>query len=131
MERLGVERIKHSFAWKTLIDHGLHCAGGSDAPIEPVDPLLGIHAAVTRRKVGEIHEGYVAEQKLTPFEAVQLFTSGSAYAIERERERGYIAEGYVADFTILDQNLFSIQPEEILSTSVVMTVVDNSVMYER
>ncbi|MFC0473243.1 amidohydrolase [Halalkalibacter kiskunsagensis] len=129
MERLGEDRIKKSFAWKTLIDSGLHCAGGSDAPIEPVDPLLGIHAAVTRKRVGESHEGYGAEQKLTPFEAVQLFTSGSAYAIERERERGYIAEGFVADFTILDRNLFSIKADEILLTNLVMTVVDNTIMY--
>ncbi len=131
MERLGEERIKQSFAWKTLINQGLHCAGGSDAPIEPVDPLLGIHAAVTRKRVGEFHEGYVPEQQLTPFEAVQLFTLGSAYAIEREQERGNIAEGYVADFTILDQNLFSIEPDEFLTTNVVMTVVDNTVMYKR
>lgn len=56
MERLGEERMDYSFAWNTLLDAGLICAGGSDAPIEPVDPLLGIHAAVTRRKKGEDHE---------------------------------------------------------------------------
>jgi predicted amidohydrolase YtcJ len=131
MERLGEERIKHSFAWKTLLENGLHCAGGSDAPIEPVDPLLGIHAAVTRTRIGENHEGYLPEQKLTPFEAVQLFTSGSAYAIEKENERGKIAKGYVADFTILDQNLFTVSPDNILTTNVVMTVVDNTIMYEK
>jgi predicted amidohydrolase YtcJ len=131
MERLGEERIPFSFAWKTLLDSGLHCAGGSDAPIEPIEPLLGIHAAVTRKKVGENHNGYMPEQKLSPFEAVQLFTRGSAYAIEKEQERGLIAEGFVADFTILDQNLFAIEPDEIVKTNVMMTVVDNAVMYQR
>ncbi|MDT8859383.1 amidohydrolase [Alkalihalobacillus sp. MEB130] len=131
MERLGEERIQQSFAWKTLLNSGLHCAGGSDAPIEPVDPLLGIHAAVARTRLGEQHEGYLPKQKLTPFEAVQLFTSGSAYAIEKERERGLLAEGFVADFTILDKNLFEIEPEDILHTNVMMTVVDNTIMYQR
>jgi len=130
IERLGEERIEYSFAWKTLLQAGLACAGGSDAPIEPVDPLLGIHAAVTRKRVGEEHEGYVPEQKLTPFEAVQLFTSGSAYAIGKEQERGLIKKGFVADFTVLDQNLFTIAPDDIVKTNVVMTVVDNSIMYK-
>ncbi|WP_227936587.1 amidohydrolase [Alkalihalobacillus deserti] len=131
MERLGEERIQFSFAWKTLLQAGLHCAGGSDAPIEPVDPLLGIHAAITRKKVGEDHQGYVPEQKLTPFEAVQLFTSGSAYAIEKEHERGKIKEGFKADFTVLDKNLFAVDPDEIIKTNVEMTIVDNSIMYRK
>ncbi|WP_088103832.1 amidohydrolase [Halalkalibacter urbisdiaboli] len=130
-ERLGEERLKYSFAWKTLLQEGIHCAGGSDAPIEPVDPLLGIHAAVTRTKPGERHPGYLPEQKLTPFEAVQLFTSGSATAINKESQRGKISSGFVADFTILDKNLFVLEPEEILQTNVLMTVVDNTVMYQR
>ncbi|GAE25836.1 exoenzymes regulatory protein AepA in lipid-linked oligosaccharide synthesis cluster [Halalkalibacter wakoensis JCM 9140] len=131
MERLGEERIKQSFAWKTLLHHGLHCAGGSDAPIEPVDPLLGIHAAITRKRIGEDHNGYLPEQKLTPYEAVQLFTSGSAFAIEKEHERGKITKGYVADFTVLDQNIFTIDPDDILETNVLMTVVDNTIMYQK
>ncbi|WP_096202673.1 amidohydrolase [Bacillus sp. FJAT-45350] len=130
-ERLGFERLPLSFAWKTLLDKGLHCAGGSDAPIEPVDPLLGIHAAVTRKKPGESHEGYLPEQKLSIFEAVSLFTTGSAYAIGKEAKMGKVQPGYVADFTLLDKDLFSIEPDEILDTKVVKTVVDNTIMYER
>ncbi|MCK0471316.1 amidohydrolase [Halalkalibacter sp. APA_J-10(15)] len=129
IERLGQNRMAYSFAWKTLLDAGLACAGGSDAPIEPIDPLLGIHAAVTRRNRGETHEGYLPHEKLSPFEAIQLFTKGSAYAIGKEHSRGFIAEGYSADFTVLDQDLFHIAPDEILSTTVLMTVVDNTVMY--
>lgn len=130
MERLGQERLPYSFAWKTLLKKGLHCAGGSDAPIEPVDPLLGIHAAVTRKKIGENHGGYVPNEKLTAFEAVKLFTEGSAYAIEKENDRGKIEKGYVADFTILNQNLFTIDADAIPDTKVIMTVVDDTVMYE-
>ncbi|MED1600259.1 amidohydrolase [Alkalihalophilus marmarensis] len=131
MERLGEERLPYSFAWKTLIEEGLHCAGGSDAPIEPVDPLLGIHAAVTRKKPGETHEGYLPDQKLSMFEAVKLFTTGSASAIEKESERGLIAPGYAADFTVLIQNVFEGDPDHLLDAEVVMTVVDDSIMYQK
>src|SRR5699024_170993 len=71
-DRLGKERMKLGYAWKTLIDHGIVCAGGSDCPVEPVDPLLGIHAAVTRKLPGETHDGYYAEQKLSMYEAFNL-----------------------------------------------------------
>lgn len=130
IERIGLDRLEYSFAWKTLLKAGLHCAGGSDAPIEPADPLLGIHAAVTRKRQGGIEE-YQPEEKLTVFEAVQLFTTGSAYAIEKELERGLISKGFLADFTVLDRNLFAIEPDEIPQTNVEMTIVDNSIMFQR
>ncbi|MBU8905195.1 amidohydrolase [Desertibacillus haloalkaliphilus] len=130
-ERLGEERLQSSFAWKTLLDQGLHCAGGSDAPIEPVDPLLGIHASITRKKPGQHHQGYLPEQKLSRYEAVKLFTQGSAYAIGKEQTRGCIATGFVADFTALDRDLFAVQEDDILNATVEMTVVDDTIMYER
>lgn len=130
IERLGEERMAYSFAWKTLLDAGLHCAGGSDAPIESPDPLLGIHAAVTRKKAGVTHGGYYPEQKLTVYEAVSLYTKGSAYVIGKEDRRGQIAAGFVADFTVLDRDLFKIQEDEIPNAKVALTVVDNTMMYE-
>lgn len=129
IERLGEERMAYSFAWKTLLDAGLHCAGGSDAPIEFPDPLLGIHAAVTRKKAGDSHGGYFPEQVLSVFEAVSLYTKGSAYVIGKEEARGQIKEGYSADFTVLDQDLFQMEEEEIPNAKVQMTVVDDSIMY--
>ena len=131
MERLGEERMQYSFAWKKLLDAGLMCAGGSDAPIEPVDPILGIHAAVTRRSPDEKHDGYFPEEKLSLFEAVCLFTKGSAQAIGKEHERGLIHKGYTADFTILDKDLFDLEPDEWLTVKVEKTVVDNSIMFDR
>lgn len=130
IERIGEMNMEYCYAWKTLLQEGLHCAGGSDAPIEPIDPLLGIHAAVTRKKPGG-EEVYMPEQKLTVFEAVQLFTTGSAYAIGKEDCVGKIAPGFKADFTILDQDIFHIKEEEILDTNVRMTVVDDIIMYEK
>lgn len=130
IERLGTERIPNAFPFRRLLDEQLICAGGSDAPIEPVDPLLGIFAAVTRRKPGERHEGYVPEQKLTMFEAIALYTVGSASAIMQEDVKGVIKEGYFADFTVLDQDLFEVSEDEILKSKVVLTIVDGDIVYE-
>lgn len=129
IERLGEDRINWAYAWKSLIDKGMISAGGSDAPIEDVDPLLGMYASVTRRKPGETHEGYMPHEKLSRFEAVQLYTSGSAAAICKEHERGRILEGYDADFTVLDRDLFKGEPEQFLEAQVAMTIVAGEVMY--
>ncbi|RKD75765.1 hypothetical protein ATL39_1468 [Sinobaca qinghaiensis] len=130
-ERLGSARMPYSFAWKTLLDEGLICAGGSDAPIESADPLEGIFAAVARRRPDESHDGYMPDQKLSVFEAVRLYTRGSAEAVGLEEELGCIAPGYKSDFTVLDQDLFSIPVNAILSTNVIGTVVGGSWQYRR
>ncbi|MDQ0255018.1 putative amidohydrolase YtcJ [Evansella vedderi] len=130
-ERLGNKRLDSSFAWKTLLEEGLMCASGSDAPIEPVDPLLGIHAAVTRRKPEEKHDGYIPHEKLSLFQALQLFTIGSAMAVGKEKEMGLIKEGYKADFTILNKDLFDLIPDEWLHVHVVKSVVDDEIMFDK
>lgn len=131
MDRLGEDRLDWAYAWKSLLDEGFVCGGGSDAPVEEVDPLLGIYAAVTRRKPGETHEGYLPHEKLSRFESVGLFTTGSAATIGKEEARGKLAVGFDADFTVLDSDLFTVEDEEILNAKVVMTVVGGDVMYER
>ncbi|WP_318616094.1 amidohydrolase [Sporosarcina sp. YIM B06819] len=129
MDRLGEDRLDWAYAWKKLLDRGFICGGGSDAPIEEVDPLLGIYAAVARRKPGETHAGYLADEKLSRFEAVGLFTTGSAGTIGKKDVRGKLAVGFDADFTVLDRDLFVVDVEEIVGASVVMTVVAGEVMY--
>ena len=131
IERLGEDRIEWSYAWKSLLDRGLICAGGSDAPIEEVDPLQGIYAAATRRKPYETHDGYMPQEKLNRFEAIQLYTSGSAAAICKEHERGLIVEGFDADFSIFDRDLFEGKPEQILEAEVEMTVVAGEIMFQK
>lgn len=129
---LGRERLPYSYAWKTLLQNGLACAGGSDAPIEPPDPLLGFHAAMTRRKPGEVHAGYHPDEKLSAFEAVQLYTQGSAKASGEHARYGRIAPGYCADFTVLDGDPLSMEdPDRLLQMKVLYTVVDESIMYAR
>ncbi|HSI67406.1 MAG TPA: amidohydrolase [Planococcus sp. (in: firmicutes)] len=131
VERLGEERLEWSYAWKKLLDNGLICAGGSDAPIEDVDPKLGIYAAVTRRRPYETHDGFLPEEKLSRFEAIQLYTLGSAQAIYKERERGQILTGFDADFSVYDRDLFEGPPEQILEAEVEMTVVAGEIMFEK
>lgn len=130
MDRLGEGRLDWAYAWKKLLDKGFICGGGSDAPIEEANPLLGIYAAVTRRKVGETHDGYLPEEKLSRFEAVGLFTTGSAATIGKSDCRGKLAVGCDADFTVLDRDLFQVDAEEIVSARVKMTVVGGEVMYK-
>lgn len=131
IERLGEERLEWAYAWKKLIHRGLICAGGSDAPIEDVDPKQGIYAAVTRRKPYETHEGYLPEEKLSRFEAIALYTTGSAAAICKEDSRGMIKEHYDADFTVFDRDLFDGNEEQLLEAQVEMTVVAGEIMFER
>lgn len=131
-ERLGDARIKHSYAWKSMFDAGVICAGGSDSPVEPIDPLLGIHAAVTRKTPGQTHEGYIPDEKLTMEEAFQLFTEMGAYPTNEETVKGTIARGKLADITVYSRNPFEMEdPDELLETDIEMTVVGGEVKYRK
>lgn len=130
-DRLGQDRLNWAYAWKKLLDRGLLCSGGSDSPIEDVDPLKGMYAAVTRRLPGEKHGGYLPEEKLTRFEAIRLYTVGSAEAICKEDVRGLVKKGYDADFTVLDRDLFEAEPETFIQAKVKMTVIDGDVVYQQ
>ncbi|MFC7441198.1 amidohydrolase [Laceyella putida] len=131
LERVGERRITYAYAWKTLLQAGIPCAAGSDSPIEPLHPLLGLHAAVTRRRLEEPsdHPGYLPEQKLRPLEAMRLFTQGSAYAEGQENERGLIAVGRWADLTVYDRDILTCPAEEWLAAETLWTVVNGEVAY--
>ncbi|MBB4825229.1 putative amidohydrolase YtcJ [Sporosarcina luteola] len=131
MERLGEDRLDWAYAWTRLMAEGFICGAGSDAPVEEVDPLLGIYAAVARKKPGAEHEGYLMKEALTPFEAVGLFTTGSAATIGKLDSRGKLAAGFDADFTVLNSDLFSVPTEEIPKAKVVMTVVAGDIVYKK
>lgn len=131
IEKLGENRAGHQYAWKTFIDEGFICAAGTDAPIEAISPFETIYAAVERKKPHDTHEGYNPEQKLPRFEAVKMYTVGSAEAICKEHERGYIRKGYDADFTILDTDLLNCKSEEILKAKALLTVVGGTIVYKR
>ncbi|MBI0580535.1 amidohydrolase [Neobacillus cucumis] len=127
-ERIGAEREQYLYAWKSLLSGGVLCAGGSDAPVEPVDPLLGIHSAVTRRAPWDQHEGWNVKEKLSMLEALQVFTIGGAYATSEENIKGTLSRGKLADMTVYSKNLFEIeQPDELLDTSIEMTIIDGKI----
>lgn len=127
LERIGKERESYLYAWKSLLSKGVICAGGSDAPVEPVDPLLGIHAAVTRKTPGN-NEVWNEHQKISLFEAVKLFTIGGAYATNEEAIKGTISRGKLADMTVYSRNLFELEnPDELLNTNIEMTIIDGEI----
>ncbi|NMB53107.1 MAG: amidohydrolase [Leptolinea sp.] len=119
-------RLAGAYAWKTQLEKGAVLAFGSDCPVETMNPLAGIHAAVTRRRADGSPgpDGWRSEQRLTVEEAVRGYTIGPAYAAGMEDRLGILAPGYLADMTILDRDIFTIDPMEILNTRVLGTIVD-------
>lgn len=131
-ERIGKERAKWTYNWKTFIDYGVHVAGGSDCPVEPFNPLYGIYAAVTRKNLdGYPENGWLPEQKLSVEEALYIFTMGSAYASFEENIKGSITPGKLADIAVLSDNIFEIEPDGIKDVNVEKTIVDGEIVYEK
>jgi predicted amidohydrolase YtcJ len=121
-QRLGHDRARYSYAWKSFLDHGVPLAFGTDYPVEPITPFRGIYAAVTRQNEAGT-QTYFPEEKLTIAQALYAYTQGSAYAEFSETYKGTLAPGMVADFIVLDRDLTHISPHDILGTKVVRTVV--------
>jgi len=100
--------------------------------VEPVDPLLGIHAAITQRHPDETHNGWNEKEKLTMEEALEVFTVGGAYATNEEYKKGTIFRGKLADMTVFSRDLFEIEhPDELLATEVEMTVIGGEIVYRK
>lgn len=130
--RIGAERAKGTYAFRSLLDAGVVLAFGSDWFVAPMEPLMGIYAAVTRRTLdGKRPNGWVPEQKISVAEAVKAFTLGSAFASFDEKVKGSIEVGKLADFAVLSADLFKINPIEIEKTKVVMTIFDGRVIFQR
>ncbi|MFS0645820.1 amidohydrolase [Siminovitchia sp. 179-K 8D1 HS] len=131
-DRLGKERIQYLYAWKSLLSAGVLCAGGSDAPVEPIDPLLGIHAAITRRHPGETHNGWNEKEKLSIKEALEIFTIGGAFATNEENIKGTLSRGKLADMTVYSNDLFTMHhPDELLHTYVDMTIIGGDIVHQK
>ncbi len=136
-ERIGHERCKGAYAFKKIQDSGGILSFGSDWPGTsaaeyPINPMLGIYAAVTRKTVsGEPADGWFPEERISVEDAIKAYTLNTAYANFEEEIKGSIEVGKVADLAVLTNNLLEIEPEEILDTEVLYTVVGGTIVYEK
>lgn len=130
-KRLGA-RVGDSYSFRSLLDAKAHLVFGSDWSVAPLDPLLGIHAAVTRRTLdGRNPDGWIPEQKISVEEALRAYTSENAWAVFAEGSRGVLRPGYRADLVLLSQDLLTMPPETLDQVEVVATVAGGRVVHER
>ena len=131
-KRIGPERIRRTYAFRTFLEHGVRLALGTDWDVAPLNPLLTIYAAATRATLdGKNPNGWVPEQKLTVAEAVEAYTMGSAYAEFQESEKGSITPGKLADMVILSDDIFSIDPKLIRDVQVETTILGGKVVWQK
>lgn len=127
--RIGEEREKTSYNWKTMVDMGTHIACGSDAPVDSFSVMYGIYEAVTRKDLkGNPEGGWLPEQGLTVEEALYGYTMGGAYASFEEDVKGSIEEGKLADMVVLSDNIFEIDPHKIKDVNVEMTIFNGKII---
>ena len=130
VKRIGQERARTTYAFRSLMDAGATVAFGSDWWVAPINPLLGIYAAVTRRTIdGCSPDGWVPEQKVTVEDAVRAFTMNAAYASGEESVKGSITPGKLADMVVLSEDIFAIDPVHIADVKVAMTLFDGKIVY--
>jgi predicted amidohydrolase YtcJ len=131
-QRLGLERSRGAYAFRSLLDTGAVLAFGSDWTVAPLNPLLGIKAAVTRQPLDGRHpDGWLPEQKISLDQAIRAYTYGSAYAEFAEASKGTIKPGNLADVVVLDRDIYKSHPTEIDQARVVLTILDGKIIYRR
>ena len=130
-DRYWGDRSRYGYAWRTLLEAGAAVVFGSDAPIDRIEPLTGIYAAVSRRRPdgSPSPQGWYPEQKLTIAEAIAGYSKGAAYASGREKTMGTIAPGKIADLTIFDRDIHQIPSDELLDVSIAGTMVGGKLRY--
>ncbi len=130
-DRVGAQRIKGAYAWQRLLEKGARITAGSDCPVEKEDPLLQIYAARTRQDTtGWPEDGWQPDQRLSGLEAAKSLTTWAAYAAFQENRRGKIIPLFDADLTILSRNPLTGEPQDILKTDVLMTIVGGEVVWK-
>ncbi len=131
-QRVGAQRIKGAYAWRTFLKQGSRIACGSDVPVESPNPLFGIHAAVTRQDAaGQPAAGWFSNQAMTLTEALRCFTLDAAYAGHQEKSIGTLEKGKWADFVVIDQDLFTMPAKDIHKVAVRQTWVAGRQVFER
>ncbi len=125
-DRYWGERVKYAYNLRLQVEHGARIALGSDAPVEPLNPLLGIHAAISRQRAGQPAGGWQPAGRLNLHEALLGFTQGPAYAAYMEDRLGKLSEGFLADLIVLDRDIYAVAPAEIPTLQVLGTMVDGT-----
>jgi predicted amidohydrolase YtcJ len=124
----GPWRTPRAYPWRTLLERGAVLAFGSDAPVEPIDPLLGIHAALTRRRPSDAYAWY-PEQRLTLDEAIHGYTAAAAFSIGREGDLGTLEPGMRCDATVVDRDLARCAEDELLGAKVSATITAGMIRF--
>ncbi len=128
--RIGHDRASRTYAFRTFLDHGVRLAFGTDWNVAPLNPMLGIYAAVTRATLdGKNPGGWFPEQKLTVAEAVEAYTTGSAFAEFQDKEKGSITVGKLADLVLWSEDIFTIPPQRIREVKPVQTIVGGKTVW--
>jgi predicted amidohydrolase YtcJ len=129
-DRLGPQRVKGAYAWRSLLDLKTIIAGGSDAPVEDINPLWGIYSAITRQDhEGKPESGWHPEQLVTAGEAMHMFTVDGAYAAFREKDLGTITVGKLADFVVLPENILNCDAKKLIDMKVQYTITGGKIRY--
>jgi predicted amidohydrolase YtcJ len=132
-DRIGPARTEEgAYVWQRLIESGVVLANGSDFPVEEPNPMLGFYAAVTRQDpAGRPPGGWMPDERLSREEMLKSFTWNGAYAAHSEKDLGSLEVGKLADMVLLDKDVMTIDPKEILSTHPRITIVGGEIVYER
>ncbi|MEQ9426502.1 MAG: amidohydrolase family protein [Cyclobacteriaceae bacterium] len=133
IDRLGKKRIEDgAYVWQTLLQSGAKIVNGTDAPVEPINPIPSFYASVSRRTLAGTPEGgYEPDQKMTRAQALKSYTLDAAYGAFEEEIKGSIEVGKLADFTVFDQDIMQVAEDELLETTVAMTIVGGEVVFSR
>jgi predicted amidohydrolase YtcJ len=127
-DRLGPERSKYAYAWKSFLDHGVTLAFGTDYPVESINPFRGLYSSITRRNEAGT-QTFQPQEKITLNQAIYAYTQGSAFAENAETLKGLLAPGFVADFIVLDRDITAATPQDLLHTKVLRTVAGGKTVY--
>jgi len=133
IDRLGEKRIKEgAYMWQDLLQSGIPIVNGTDVPVEPLNPIASLYASVSRKTLkGTPEGGYEPEQKMTREQALKSYTLDAAYGAFEEKIKGSISVGKLADFTIYNQDLMTVDEADMLNTEIVMTIFDGEIVYEK
>jgi predicted amidohydrolase YtcJ len=128
-DRLGPERIKYAYAWKSFLDHHVVLAFGTDYPVELINPFRGLYSAITRKNEAGT-QTFEPQEKISLNEAIYAYTQASAFGEFREKVKGRLEPGFLADLIVLDRDITTASPQELLHTKVLRTMINGETVYD-